>query len=129
LSVGQNESLLYMGSREKNLSWGKTASLSLDAITILSGLKSRVVWLADVLEVNPRTIYRILNILREKDFPLRSKRSGREVFYWLENEKVIEWFRYQRKKARITLKAGVETRKSKSRRKEAEVQEFTNLSS
>jgi len=92
LHVDQNEILIYMGSRKKNLSWGKTASLSLDAIAILSGSKVRVVWLADVLEVNPRTVYRILDILREKDFPLRSKRRGREVFYWMDPVKTTEWF-------------------------------------
>ena len=91
-----------MGLRvDKNPNWGKTASLILDAIKVMSGVKMRVVWIADLLGVNSRTVYRVLEILKDKGMPLRSEKNGVEVYYWLDKEEIASWFTPPRMKTKL----------------------------
>ena len=76
---------------EENPGRGRIAVELLNAIQALCGVRLRVVELSDVLGVNLRSTYRILNVIEEQNLPLKSERKGKMVRYWLDKKGMVGW--------------------------------------
>lgn len=70
---------------------GYTIALVVEALRVLSGLRLRVVELADNLGISCRSTYRLLDTLQELGLPLRCEQEGREVRYWLNRKEAATW--------------------------------------
>ncbi len=70
---------------------GYTITLVVEALRALSGLRLRVVELADLLGCSERAAYRLLTSFRGLGLPLRSERTGKTVRWSLERRETYNW--------------------------------------